>query len=102
MHILIVYIPETYAETVKESLFSAGAGKLGAYERCSFDIPGTGQFSPLPGSDPFIGGVGILEKVREVRVEMVVPEERLDEVLKALRESHPYEVPAYHYYKACT
>ncbi len=100
MYILVVYIPLTHKESVKEALFASGAGKMGGYEKCSFELEGTGQFTPLEGSSPFLGERGKSERVQEVRVEVVVPEECISEVIRALKDSHPYEVPAYHYYQA--
>ena len=64
---------------------------IGHYERCSWYAPGTGTFLPGEGADPAIGAVGTEEQVPEYRVEIVVPSERLDSALAALREAHPYE-----------
>ncbi|MCU1433766.1 MAG: hypothetical protein JWR71_491 [Pseudarthrobacter sp.] len=57
-------------------------------------MPGTGRFTPLPGAEPFIGAVGVRERVPEMRVECVVEEDKLDDVVLALRAAHPYEEPA--------
>lgn len=93
---LVFYVPESHAEAVKETLFAAGAGRIGSYDRCSWETAGTGQFRPLAGSDPYIGGEGTVEKVTELRIECVVTREFLEPVLKALVAAHPYEQPAYH------
>jgi len=90
------YVPVSYADRVKEAMFKAGAGKLGNYEHCSFESIGIGQFKPLPGSDPFVGSTGQLEKVEELKVEMICQKEYLKEAIAALRASHPYETPAFY------
>ncbi len=102
VYILVVYIPSTHTEEVKEALFAAGAGTLGSYSRCSFEVQGTGQFMPLEDAHPFLGEKGVCERVDEVRVEMAVREDVMEAVIKALRAAHPYEVPAYHYYEVLT
>ncbi len=89
------YVPFSHAEKVKEAMFKAGAGKLGDYEHCSFEVQGTGQFRPLEGSNPFIGHVSHLEKVEELKVEMICKKEFLKASIKALKANHPYETPAY-------
>lgn len=92
---LTVYIPDAYLESVKQALFSAGAGSWDGYDSCCWQIRGVGQFRPLVGSSPFIGSVGKLETVEEWRVEMICPEARLPDIRTALITAHPYETPAY-------
>ena len=60
MYHIAFYVPGSHAEKVKESMFNAGAGKIGNYEKCSFEYSGLGQFKPLPGATPFIGSEGEL------------------------------------------
>ncbi len=96
MYVLVCYVPAGHAEAVKESLFAAGAGKLGNYDSCCFQVDGTGQFRPLAGSSPFIGRTGEVERVRETRLEMIVPDDLRAAVVRALRDAHPYEEPAFH------
>ncbi len=92
---LTFYVPLDSKEKVKNALFTAGAGKLGQYERCSFETVGTGQFMGLSGANPSVGKIGVLEKIQEARVEMVLDDNILKEVINALRASHPYETPAF-------
>ena len=92
---LTFYVPLESAETVKNALFKAGAGRIGNYEHCSFETRGIGQFRPLAGSNPTIGKIENLEKIEELRVEIVFDDTILKEVVAALKESHPYETPAY-------
>lgn len=92
---LSFYVPETHAEQVKASLFKAGAGRLGNYERVAWQTEGIGQFCPTEGSDPYLGATGKLEKVAEYKVEMICKEQYIKPVIAALKASHPYEEPAY-------
>lgn len=102
MYQLCFYVPTSHLESVKAALFAAGAGKLGAYEGCCWQTLGQGQFKPLANSRPFIGEVQTVSQVEEYKVEMVCAESCLNAVLQALRETHPYEEPAYHAYKILT
>lgn len=92
---LTFYVPESHLEAVKEALFRAGAGRLGDYDCCAWQVQGQGQFRPLPGSDPFLGQQGRLELVDEYRVEMIVPDACVNAAVAALKASHPYEAAAY-------
>lgn len=95
MYKLTVFIPEAALEPVKTALFSAGAGTIGNYEQCCWQVQGVGQFMPLAGSTPNIGTQDSLEKVNEWRVEMVVDDSAIHAVIAALKQAHPYETPAY-------
>ncbi len=95
MYKLTVFIPKTALETVKSALFAAGAGTIGNYQQCCWQVQGVGQFMPLAGSTPNIGTQDSLEKVDEWRVEMVVDSKVIHAVIDALKQSHPYETPAY-------
>ena len=94
----MVFVPEDSLDPVRDALFSAGAGRIGEYTRCSWYTPGTGTFVGGEGSDPSLGEKGREERVPELRLETVFPEERLDEVVAALRRAHPYEEPAFDVY----
>lgn len=96
---LAVFVPMEHEEAVKEAMFHAGAGWIGEYKHCSFTTEGTGSFLPLEGATPFLGAVGRVEKVREVKVETIVPEEKKEAVIRALISAHPYEEPAYDVYR---
>ena len=95
MYKLCFYVPDTHVEAVKEAMFEAGAGRIGDYRRCAWQVEGQGQFEPLPGSQPFIGETHTLEILREFRVEMVCDDACLHDVVAALRAAHPYEEPAF-------
>ncbi len=92
---LTVYVPAADRERLIDALSQAGAGAIGAYDRCAYTTPGEGTFRPLPGAEPHIGTVGDVERVAEDRLEMVLPLRRRDAVTAALRAAHPYEEPAY-------
>lgn len=92
---LAFFVPPSHLEVVKNAVFAAGAGQVGAYAQCCWQTLGEGQFCPQDGSQPFIGVVGEVEKVPEWKVEMVVAEPALMAVVAALKLSHPYETPAY-------
>lgn len=90
------YVPVIDAEKVKNAMFQAGGGKIGNYDSCAFESKGTGQFRPLPGSHPTIGSESKIERVEELKVEMVCEDHLVADVIAALKKSHPYETPAYH------
>ncbi|WP_028863071.1 NGG1p interacting factor 3 protein, NIF3 [Psychromonas aquimarina] len=95
MYQLVFYVPGEYVEKVKSALFNAGAGRIGEYEQCCWQTPGSGQFRPLAASSPFIGSVNQLQSVEEYKVEMVCEKKLIKAVLTALISSHPYETAAY-------
>jgi hypothetical protein len=95
---LVVFVPREALDTVREALFSAGAGRIGDYERCSWYTAGTGTFRGGDTSDPTVGERGREERVSELRLETVYPEGREAEVVAALRAAHPYEEPAFDLY----
>lgn len=91
---IVVYVPEESADQLREAMGNAGAGKIGNYSHCTFTLKGTGRFKPEEGANPTIGEVGKLEEVSEDRIETVCSAGKLEAVLKAIRENHPYEEPA--------
>src|SRR3954452_6797698 len=95
---LVVFVPTEALDDVKEALFAAGAGRIGNYERCSWHTLGTGTFLGGEGSSPSVGTAGRDERVREARLETVSPAAREAEIVRALREAHPYEEPAFDLY----
>jgi len=91
-----VFVPEEFKESVKTAMFNAGAGRLGNYDFCCFEHQGIGQFRPLPGSQAFVGTVGVLEKVLEFKIEMICEDHLYENVIAAMKAAHPYETPAYY------
>ena len=99
MYKLCVFVPEHAADQVKQAMFEAGAGKIGDYDSCCWQVKGQGQFRPLAGSSPTIGRLDQLETVDEFRIEMVCADEYIEDAVAALKKSHPYEEPAYDVWK---
>jgi len=91
---VVVFVPPDEADRVAEAMFSAGAGRIGEYEKCSFRLRGTGTFFGTEGADPTVGERGRLERVDEIRLEAVVPDASIAAVLDAARRAHSYEEPA--------
>jgi dinuclear metal center YbgI/SA1388 family protein len=96
---LVVYVPVDSVAKVSHAIFSAGAGWIGNYSNCSFQAFGTGTFLPLQGARPAVGSKGRLEKVGEIRFETIVPVDKLDAVVAAMKKAHPYEEPAFDVFK---
>ena len=88
---LIVFVPLTHTDIVREVMGKAGAGKIGNYSYCTFSTKGIGRFRPEAGANPHIGSIGNLESVEEERIEIVCSREKLAEVIKAMKAVHPYE-----------
>jgi hypothetical protein len=93
---LAFFVPIADFEKVTQAVFDVGAGDIGKYSSCSFSVDGTGTFMPGEGSNPLIGKRDIMEQVREKRVEVILPSDRQQAVLKALKDAHPYEEVAYY------
>ena len=96
---LVIFVPLESVAKVSNAVFAAGAGVIGNYSKCGFGAEGTGSFLPLKGAKPAIGKKGRLEKVPEIRFETIVPAEKLDEVVAAMKKAHPYETPAFDCFK---
>ncbi|WP_421863958.1 NGG1p interacting factor NIF3 [Motiliproteus sp.] len=89
------YVPASHLETTQHAIFAAGAGRIGNYDSCCWVTQGLGQFRALDGADPFLGEIGQIEQEPEYKVELVLNEQVRDAVITALKQSHPYETPAY-------
>jgi dinuclear metal center YbgI/SA1388 family protein len=96
---LTVFTPKEATDKVLGALHKAGAGVMGLYERCSFKTEGWGTFLPLMDANPSLGTKGEQAIVREERAELILKASLRDKVTKALLETHPYETPAYDFYK---
>jgi dinuclear metal center YbgI/SA1388 family protein len=95
---LVVFVPESHTEQVRDALGNAGAGAIGDYSHCSYTSNGVGQFMPGEGTNPFVGETGELEKVREDRIETIFPASIEKKVIMAMLKAHPYEEVAYDMY----
>ncbi|MED0674765.1 Nif3-like dinuclear metal center hexameric protein [Aneurinibacillus thermoaerophilus] len=95
---IVVYVPLSHIDIVRDAMSQTGAGWIGQYSHCTFGVRGTGTFMPRAGTNPYIGEQGKLEQVEEVRLETIMPEEAQSRVLKAMIKAHPYEEVAYDIY----
>lgn len=95
---LVVFVPKTHSEQVRQAIGNAGAGAIGNYSHCAFSSEGTGYFLPGETANPFIGKVGEIEAVQEERLETIFPEALEKKILSAMIKAHPYEEVAYDIY----
>ena len=92
---LVFFVPKAASEGVKEKIFETGAGAIGNYSKCSWECEGVGQFLPNGNANPTIGLSHQLEKVPELKVEILCSEQNIELACEALFAAHPYEEPAY-------
>lgn len=88
---LVVFVPEENADEVREALGEAGAGKIGEYAFCSYSIKGVGRFKPSDNANPHIGSAGKMEEVNEERIEVACEKDQAADIIKVIKEVHPYE-----------
>lgn len=91
---VVVFTPESHVTILREAMSQAGAGIIGDYRQCSFELSGTGTFIPGSKARPFIGNQGVLERTPEIRLEMIVEKRCVSRIIRAINENHPYEEPA--------
>jgi dinuclear metal center YbgI/SA1388 family protein len=92
---LVTFVPHKQAQEVRQALFNAGAGQIGDYDQCSYNVHGEGTFRGGENTHPFAGESGLMHTEPEVRIETIVPDYLQNKVLQALFAAHPYEEPAY-------
>lgn len=90
---IVVTVPEDNAYVLREAIGNADGGRIGNYTHCSFSVKGVGRFIPEVGANPAIGSVGRPEEATEERIEVTCEEDKLDNVITAIRKAHPYEEP---------
>ncbi|MFX3630100.1 MAG: Nif3-like dinuclear metal center hexameric protein [Ectobacillus sp.] len=95
---LVVFVPASHADAVREALGNAGAGHIGNYSHCTFNSEGFGTFVPLEGTNPYIGKQGQLERAPEIRIETIIPAPLQRKAVMAMLAAHPYEEVAYDIY----
>jgi len=95
---LVTFAPVAHAEAVRQALFDAGAGHIGNYDQCSFNISGQGTFRANDGADPFVGTIGQRHTEDETRIEVILPTFASSRIIKALKAAHPYEEVAHDLY----
>lgn len=99
---VVTFVPRADLPKVRESLFTAGAGRYGLYSKCSFSTPGRGTFYGEKGSRPAQGEAARMEEIDEERLEILVPFDRIGKVVSALRKAHPYEEPVIEAYEVAS
>lgn len=92
---LVTFCPPDYVDSIRNSLSQIGAGRIGNYDSCSFNVQGTGTFRPLQGSKPYKGQHDNMSREEEIRLEMIFPSHLEISMVKALRDRHPYEEVAF-------
>ena len=95
---MVVFVPHDHLERVRMAMFDAGAGVIGAYDWCSFNLEGKGTFRGSEGTDPYVGTPGEMHQEPETRLETIVPAHLAARVVKAMIAAHPYEEVAYDLY----
>lgn len=98
LHKIVVFCPSDHADAVRNAMFAAGAGNIGNYDECSFNINGKGTFRAGDNTNPYVGSKGKRHSEEEVRIETVVPRHLTQKIIKAMVAVHPYEEVAYDIY----
>lgn len=88
---IVVFVPLTHTDIVRQAMGDAGAGIIGNYSHCTFSSRGHGRYKPMEGANPAIGEVGKFEEVEEERIEIVCPKNKAKEIIEAIKKVHPYE-----------
>lgn len=99
---IVVFVPSTHVEQVAEEMFNSGAGTIGDYDSCSFRVEGMGTFKGTEASHPYVGRKQSLERIKEVRLEIIAPTASLSLVVGAMKRVHPYEEVSYDVYPLST
>lgn len=95
---IVTFCPSSYADKVREALFAAGAGHIGNYDNCSYNLEGKGSFRALEGANPFVGNKNKLHFEDEVRIESIAPKFKIPQIISSMISAHPYEEVAYDVY----
>ncbi|MFZ3301399.1 MAG: hypothetical protein WA152_01645 [Microgenomates group bacterium] len=95
---IVVFVPKTHTDIIRQAMGDAGAGRIGNYSHCSYSSDGVGRYKPTDRAKPFIGEVGKFEEVIEERIECVCDKDKAKEVISAMRKVHPYEEVAFDIY----
>ncbi|MBA5628477.1 Nif3-like dinuclear metal center hexameric protein [Moheibacter lacus] len=96
---LVTYVPTADAANLRKALSEAGAGSIGKYDYCSFNLEGTGTFRPKEGANPHIGEIGKIQYEPETRISVIFNKDLEGKILSALKKNHPYEEVAYEIFK---
>jgi len=92
---LTTYVPSQNADNLRNKLFEAGAGNIGNYDNCSFNVEGKGSYRGNESSNPTIGEKGELMFEKETCITVTFDSFLEGKILSALFKNHPYEEVAY-------
>ena len=95
---IVVFVPTANAEAVRNAMFEAGAGSIGNYNSCSYNLQGEGSFKAEEGCNPYVGEIGQTHFEPETRIETIAPKYLVSKVVNAMLSVHPYEEPAFDIY----
>jgi dinuclear metal center YbgI/SA1388 family protein len=95
---LVTFVPDEHSNRVRKAIFDAGAGNIGSYDQCSFNLHGNGSFRASENSNPYKGEKGKLHFEKEIRIETIFPKYLERSIVNALLSTHPYEEVAYDIY----
>ncbi len=95
---LVTFVPHSHADMLRQALFDAGAGNIGNYDCCSYNVEGYGSFRAGEQAQPFVGKKNEIHKEPELRIEVILPALRQAKIITALLHTHPYEEPAFDIY----
>jgi len=95
---LVTFVPDEHSGKVRKAIFDAGAGNIGHYDQCSFNLQGNGSFRASENSNPYKGEKGKLHFEKEIRIETIFPKYKERNIVNALLNTHPYEEVAYDVY----
>lgn len=91
---IIVTVPVSDTERVRNAICEEGAGVIGNYTYCSMVTKCIGTYKPNEDAHPYYGSINNLEFAEEDKLEVVCDYKNVKKVLVKLREVHPYEEPA--------
>lgn len=91
----VVFVPEEFADLVREAIARADGGHIGDYSCCTFSSKGVSRFRPLAGAKPKIGQIGRTEEVIEERIELICERSKVKNMIVEIRKVHPYEEIAF-------
>ncbi len=95
---IVVYVPKSHVTKVRKAILDSGAGHIGKYDQCSFNIKGEGTYRALENAQPFVGKIGEIHTEDEIRVESIFPTHLKNKIIQSMISAHPYEEVAYDIY----
>ena len=96
---IVVFAPKDSVDDLIDAMSKTGAGNIGAYTHCAFITKGQGNWFSTEESNPTVGAKGQMSRETEYKIEMVCPEDKIKDVIKAVKRVHPYEQAAIDIYE---